>query len=1378
MMKRAVLIAIVIVIAVMAAGCLKQPERIGCCLRPNASVPDGNGDVGCVLYNTTSLLEQPEFYSQTEWCNLTTGCNVSIGSDHKLLPICTDDQLVACIEPDCNAMVCGDFAFKPRVAPGFTDTESAAGDTPANLEEDTAGLQFYKGQCRFLPMDAKLNKIMKASKSQINVFRMGAGGSFDEYDQYRYFLPISDKYCSMSISSGGSDTIMIDRYMNYLTTEKEEFYPEEDIVDNCMDDLGNPRGTDTPFGFSDYSGPLYFNFEDEVSSSYEPILPDYSNYKTTYVARMNYWADWNSEDECYDYDSAFVDTTGGIYKKIDSAYYRKELSIAHVATMYGDTSAGSTRAPFECGISSAECYSGRCSTEIYSRGVLLSSSGSEEAEVVSDCNAAEDPMGFRIVVCSPTKSVTPQGERPPIREYAGLAVKTFHINLAELGDSPFVDYGEVTADDDDADASGCTDNQVFCAWDSFGPEIYSGGDSGTGDTRYGYLEQDSEGEYLFLPWIYTASDVSYEWENCDDDDDDEWCDSVTHETMGPPAGGIVFFGQVGDGDYVNYDDGDGASDIIGYALLTEDDFKGTLFYKECDLEEGTDYTVVDLTTAMRTVTMTGSSCTEDDDCSGFACSVHGCDCAGGKCQYQQEMEINPDSPEWKKLMTSFRKYFTRYVKEGLGGNNFDEDGCGDYAETLDVVFAGMPWVINFEKGNWNVEDDYESAITYNLASTSAQVIRERNIYDEDMSQVPGTTSCELRRTAGEYHVPWLADIFGLVKEYYNVVYSPYVILIKKPSDGTIGSKCLLDESTGLPKVKTFGWCEPCTSSTLAYQEIKVNEDNSVYMPGYTADIGTGESRNAESICEVAYTKGDWDWGDFSFDWTDNVSCFNQHITDVNEYREQLGDLGAPRTDPDATIIKERLGDYLKSGVMPVLDMKDSSNWEMDNPERSSDYAQYDFERLFGNMGAVVVIVDDIGSEADDVKLEQIAERTNTVATFCPRCLTAVHVNSPANNETFTDIVYSMTADNRIQANLDVITFDYPVSNHHDVYDSIPGLDNKSAAIAEDIASYGMGSLSLGTKGKPVMVVGFNVKDDDPTWNGKESYTKLFQGITFNQDKLVSSGVIGLIYKPASTEIGDTQYLGLVDRTPMVGIKTSKFCAFENALQLMSLSPSVAMFNRVAARAPPINCTACTSIDRALKLCGTEATEDPLLCDDGYRCDLPDGLPESEAKCPEKTVSTDCPLCNETGGQYICNITYTNGTTKQLGPGPMSEVSTDAFMDVVAGMPAPYKCCLGSGEGDLAAKYTYVKDVHQSPLNKPIVFSKSGDPDVNCGMSASGEDVGAISEFCGMQQMPLKDYDIECAMTFSLVEPTEGLDGVEEIIPGPEIEPDDLEPLGG
>ncbi|MBI5046962.1 hypothetical protein HZC07_04510, partial [Candidatus Micrarchaeota archaeon] len=368
MRNKSTIIIFIVLAIIFFAGCVQPIKNLGCCLRANASDPT---NPGCALYNTTDYT--------------------------------TRDLISATVSGNCTAMVCGSFQYKPRVAPGFATQEEALNSTPS-ADESGQQLEFYKAQCRFLPMDARLKQIMKTSNSQINVFRIGVGGSFDEFDQYKDYFPISDKFCNLNPVFPGGSQLRVDRYMNYLASDNSTYNPNR-ITQNCLDDnvARVNFGTNNPFGFSETSAPRQTFFGLLI---YNPINPDRTGYKYSYERRVDLNSAWKSdfdfrgtEQGVYTYPSGNV--LSSIYKKIDSDFYRTQLSTTYASTIYGVRGA-TTRAPFECDASSNDCYSGSCDTKTYSRGVLLQpGQAGQQQEVVTDCNSYTDPDGLKQIVCAP-----------------------------------------------------------------------------------------------------------------------------------------------------------------------------------------------------------------------------------------------------------------------------------------------------------------------------------------------------------------------------------------------------------------------------------------------------------------------------------------------------------------------------------------------------------------------------------------------------------------------------------------------------------------------------------------------------------------------------------------------------------------------------------------------------------------------------------------------------------------------------------------------------------------------------------------------------------------------------------------------------------------
>ncbi|MBU0532503.1 hypothetical protein KKB44_03345 [Candidatus Micrarchaeota archaeon] len=1291
-MKKAVIfVAIVFIIA----GCLKPITNLGCCQKENISE-------GCVLYNTTDfslvdLINDTVVGSCDNPIMQTEGyCNVSINGEFHLIPICTQDQKVPCVDPNCTAMICGDFEYKPRVAPGVQSEETMAEDAaPTNMDDDEAML-FYKGQCRFLPMDAKLRNIMKSSKSQINVFRVGVGESFDEYDQYRYYFPMSDKFCS----AVREPEEPVDRYMNYLNpVTMEPYYPldeEDGIIENCF----NESNVLPPFSYTDSIADN--STGDFGRIEYDSVVPELHNYRLAHNARYNYNSTWY--DEGYYWYIYGYWNEDSVYKKIDKEFYRRELSIAYADTIYNLGGTGTTKAPFECEMAGGDCYSGTCDTATYNRGTLVEATEDpERPEIVADCYETSDENGNDIVLCSSLKTVTlgDPGEAPE-RTYAMMSVRPSRLLTNTYGTywgTALFGYSAL-ADEDGIEA-------LKNRW------------------GIGWIEDSLTGaSYMQILTTETATDVRMVYKDKRDcpadygtfeDDDPEGneeapCFEVEfdEDTDWPPATGTVFFGKLGDNVLV-YPANDSEKIVIGYSLATPSEFEDTLLAKNCELVEGVDYEVVDI---------------------------------GEPTEWNESGLVDAFKPYFGNTLETYKTY-------GFA------DGCGNAMPYWTLQLSQLPWVVNFDKGLLGAnliildEEEKHDREAYYLGSTAAYAERMRNTYNENATDTMDDGSCNLRRHTGtEFEAYYGFGIygFGMGNPVYNVIlYSKYLILLKyEPGSKKIGN-CAVDDITYRPEVKTFGWCEPCTTSTLAYQKIETTER--VYMPGYSVNIEDAEYNNEERLCEA---KREWDWSFMGYDTRDNVSCFSPYISDIDDYQGSIGGIGSPRTIPDATVIKERMGDYLKSGVMPIIDMSDASNWEKSNPdaekaaedendtyvfwlnydEDPTNYSEYDFEALLGDMGAVVVIVDNVTAANAAIKRDQIIERAFIIREKCFGCLVAFHVINPASNESFSNAIRDVIVGPDAIYNIDLVTFDYEVSEHSDV--SSEGAE----AVVDDIASYG--KIALQTKNKPTMLIGLNVRSDDPVWD-ETNYGELFDMILLNQNKLINSGILGIIYAPVRSTMGGE---GVVDETLGLGIKTPKFCALQGAMQKMSGAIPVSIFTKTVA-VEDMECIPCTSWDKLPGGICEYMDYSAQTCDDGNMCIMPEMMMDfgNDYKCPENAVTVDCPLCNETGTTFECTYTYANGSTREIS-GDMNDITSDIWMDVMAGFSKPNKCCLQDEAS--GALYTFIEKAYQTPVNQPAIFPKSGYENVDCGFGSTTSQIGEISTFCGLQQSPIRDYTIECS----------------------------------
>ncbi len=1458
---------LLLALLIVFAGCISPPKQIGCCLQENL-------DEGCMLYNTTTFTAHDFIAETIGLCDDNAsgtlgGCNVTIDGDVYFVPICTEDQIVPCVNGNCTAMVCGDFKYQPKIVPTFTSTEDSEGDVPPN-SDDTVAMNFYNSQCRFLPMDATLRQIMKNSKSQINVFRIGVGGSFDEFDQYRNFFPISDQFCSTNPYG------RVDRFMNYLSWESgqaDEFDPIGEFESICIDDNDIPG----PFTFSEDSeerDSTVPNGGGGMGITYNTVVPDESNYKFAHYAVVDLQSYYHTNSGgYYSYGNPFVNQEN-IYKKIDKGFYRRELAIAHQETIFGND--GDTRAPFECSMSEYDCYSGSCDTSTYNRGVMVEASEDFETnpfELVTDCNEIFDQNGQKKVVCAPTESVSFNEGSPPSITSADVEYYPARIEVEPEWWNLY-SFESLTQDID----------PILAQWDEMTDMDYVR----RGRTFSGYSTLDE----LYFEMIDKKDCRDYDTNN---DTTDVLCSHISYSSKHPRAAGIEFFGKFKDGSTVRMPDG---SVIIGYAITDNDDFGDLEFVEQCELSFNSSDPYIDnnfqlgleaaacTTYCEARADEASSACTgstiygdyyyaNDADCveahrndpeffdrctqgymysrpeclqrSGvggsydvdqfnncmnesdpytiFACANYqnlkddafdGCvqDCVDycsnsdqNKCEDfctdgiagneggvqlnpcflygensteclnyvpQQPLQCNvpggsnpssavvsddfyridftrPGNAVWETMMTAFRPYFEDKVANGILMGGFS-DGCGGYLQGEDAIFSSIPWIVSYNKSIWDGGHLLYSKL--HLSAPYAQALRERNLYDREIVNTAGTSSCELRFDAMHPSMIFFADL----TEYYDIAFSRYMYVFRyEPGSEHIG-RCAVDDSTYLPVIKTFGWCDACTTSTLAYQ--RITADDEVYMPTYKANVDGSSYTDPETICSIKY---DYGFSGIGFEVTDNVTCFNPYITDIDQYKESIAGVGSPRTNPEASILKERLGNYMKSGILPIIDMSANSNWNITNPNGGAsfslwwfsfdfgsedEYLQYDFERLFGDMGASVVIVDRLSSPPDINETEAILARASIVRENCFGCMAAIQVDNTENVEEFRDIIEPVLSHPTASYNLDLVTIDYELSEHTDIDPS------SNYTVVDDIAAYGRASLTTPApgRGKPVLVTKFNVRDDDSRW-GDSDYADLFTEIVNRQDELIKAGVIGLIYSPVredevgSTNIGDGLW-GIIGAASAanegkgivtvgsdgVGEKGAKFCAMQEAMYRMTVSPPTTVFTKMLA-VENVTCERCVGLDKTLGECG-------LTCSNGNDCTLPEGATDpNNYKCPDNSLPGECTLCSDVGGSFSCEKTYANGSVEYLN-GQMSNLNSDLYMDIIGGLPDGERCCLEDATG---LQYSYYANTQERAINKPVVFPKTGDPNMDCGMG-DANDVTKLTTFCSIETVPIKEYKIECEIS--------------------------------
>lgn len=978
-------------------------------------------------------------------------------------------------------------------------------------------------------------------------------------------------------------------------------------------------------------------------------------------------------------------TPSDTYRKLDREFYRKWLLITYFDKIYG-----TGRAPFEC-TNGQECYSGTCSFDFYSRSTNLKDNNEE---FFGDCNYFTDITGDRIVVCSPLSDFTQsaEGEVPTIN-YAPVTVNLAKISI-ELDDYDAEDIMEVKEKDP---SEGCGDDNkdrwvLGCVGDCGGKgddhrcELrrewcdFSGNDLGEYKCEVGredVLDFENDKQVVSKDTTLTKMPAGIRierkqkkectWFYGDNDDSTEVDCPVLETALGetyPPAGGFVFFGkELG----IKWNaTGGNERTVIGYGFVKSP--SDTKFIQGCFLDGGW-YGIVEIGP--------------------------------------------PNGTTWQKLMDAFAPMF----EARMNATANELKGSIDDGE---LILSSIPWVLAYKRLD---DSDTYAGGNYTISSIAAQKLRERNFFGLREPNADGTSTAEL-----DSH-----PLGGQVS--FLLLYPKEIILFYEPVIDTLGS-CKYDKAAGLPALKQYGWCEPCTISTLAYQNISAKDW--AYMPMIEIKENPLHSTEVERnpvtrLCECSRSL---EFGN-GIQFFNNFTCFAPHITDVDEYNGvslvkekifgRVKGTGAARTAPEAFLMKERLGDYMKAGVLPIIDMSDSSNWNktISTSDKLIQYDEYDFERLFGNMGTVITIIDSVqgtGTVSDD-KLSTISERAAIIRTHCWRCLTAVRITTPYSDEGFNETLAALFSDPVLRKDIDIVAFDYPPPLIATTRPELVLDENISERITKHLASVGRAVLQKTQK--PSLVLNFYTTGDG-FWDSDVTES-ILRDMANNQNKLTDAGIIGIVWMPVRGTL-PTGGTGIVNTRGGSGVKGEMFCAVQKGFDAFANPPPITIYSLVQA-VESINCTICTPYEKSIGACNKQ-------CENGIECTVPEGSYPvgTEWTCPAGTVLEPCRLCNETPGYFDCTYKYYNGTVKTMRY-DSSYISSDLYMDVLAGLKKPNICCLETPEG---IKYSYNKRIIQGGSTIPIVFPASGMEGASCGGG------GTIpSEFCGMEAVPVKNYDIDC-----------------------------------
>ncbi len=181
-------------------------------------------------------------------------------------------------DTNCKTMLCGNIQYSPK--------QSLLPEYGKNLlyqnVKTTATQALYNAMCNFYTLDANtMKKLKKAKDVFVNTFRIGFGNSIQDYEEARFYFPLSDKFCSAS----GNPNLK-DRYMNYLNITNS---PYSSFDPSTLTNRSTALGCDVnnPEFPPAVNGNYFFTTFTESSIPATYIMPDTQKYK--YALYSAYW---------------------------------------------------------------------------------------------------------------------------------------------------------------------------------------------------------------------------------------------------------------------------------------------------------------------------------------------------------------------------------------------------------------------------------------------------------------------------------------------------------------------------------------------------------------------------------------------------------------------------------------------------------------------------------------------------------------------------------------------------------------------------------------------------------------------------------------------------------------------------------------------------------------------------------------------------------------------------------------------------------------------------------------------------------------------------------------------------------------------------------
>ncbi len=164
-------------------------------------------------------LHPDEFNDPLHPCNNIGFCVYFDGNTHHVaFPICSERPRYPCEQPNCTSMFCGGLKYAPRK----TFLPQTGFDAALQPIDADYPIGLYHASCNFYELTHEtIKKIEKSTNIFQNTFRFAIGVDINDFEEARWYFPVSDFFTSSFSSMVSLPLTLKDRFANYLCAKKK-----------------------------------------------------------------------------------------------------------------------------------------------------------------------------------------------------------------------------------------------------------------------------------------------------------------------------------------------------------------------------------------------------------------------------------------------------------------------------------------------------------------------------------------------------------------------------------------------------------------------------------------------------------------------------------------------------------------------------------------------------------------------------------------------------------------------------------------------------------------------------------------------------------------------------------------------------------------------------------------------------------------------------------------------------------------------------------------------------------------------------------------------------------------------------------------------------